>query len=799
MTIVDNGFNTYFSPAVPPTFDILNRAANRYVYSFLTSAPADTLADLANLLGPNDFSYVVSLAAAIHGHNAAAKVGMYAGAIAAGHVQYPTYDWLTDGDLLHHPDGSPVVKAPALSPAESGAERLKVINLSSSVTRAKLIANWISWLQINGFNGLLYDGWNAKFYAQTLNTVWASTGTLEIGAPAAGPYFWGAQAAWYAQWMSVYTTELTAAMQAVGLECWSNGLLDASTVYDPADPTDQIVGPSNTNLALYNAGVLSETSDGIWFGGARFTDWLTQADLVAPLGGRALYFFQPWILRFSDPFYVFGSGWPGPGPDGSGYSLPESAQYTAAITSGAFARFDLASFLLIHRPGSTCYGFSDNTAYTGYTPPPSSPYLYDGGSDWDQDVGAPLGAYTASTTGAVTIYTREYERAFVVVNPSDTTAGAFTVPGLYRAWDPDDGEPYIVAPDAPTVHIPAQTGLVLFKIATVTVTPWRLPVRARLYHPVLEEDGDVVKNRAVTVFDQDGVSAFGQVMYNAPTGGSVVTFPATDNLGRLTLYAPSGERVKLAISGVAGQVDSEFVPDPEDILTVGEAVHMNQYTGDADYMLTIQPTVGGAGGNKIASFKSQAGVNALKVGPHGVGSSTEVGVTLPVLVIDNDNGAPRLFADLSDGSAANRLLAQSSVVNGNSDFGVAPNGTGSLAALTAWAQGTPDTAQGVRMVASTSLQAGYLETISNGGSPAIDLLIRPNQNEALRFAVNGDVRMPAAGLATNANAGFFYVCSMAGTPSGSPAAVGGSIPLVYDRTAHKLWVNDGTWKSVTLA
>jgi hypothetical protein len=786
MTLTDNAFNLFFAPSIPVTDDILDRAATRYVWAFLNSDPGTTLADPANLLGPNDFSYVVGLAAQIKARSSSARVGYYAGGLASPDSHYPPYDWLSDEDLLHKTDGSPVIQEPALSPAEPGSRRVRVINLSRAATRSKLIGNWISWLQSNGFDGILYDTWEPFYYAAQMTQVWAPTGTLE-GATSTS--------LWWAEQLKAYTSEMTAAFEAVGLEVWSNGLQGLTRAYDPNDPTYQLVGQEQTNVALWNDGVLAEADHQIYLGEPYWSAYLAQAARLEAINGRVFYFHLTQTFWFSDPTFVFGAAFNPSLPD---YGLPKTAAFTNAITEGWFHRFYLASYLLIERPGYTLFGFHDEGSYQGYRMDGSEPYLFDGGADWDGDLGAALGAYTTDAVGGVTIYYREFERGFAIVNPSTTSGGSFRVPGLYRAWDAEDGDTYIVSDDAPRVQIPPQTGLILYKIASLI--SWRLPVRARLYHVVQETDGDVTPNRAVTVYDADGVSAFGQVMYDAPTGGSVVTQPMTDSLGRLTLYAPLGERVKLSISGVAGQQDSEFTIDPEDILTEADAVHLDQYAGDADYSLTIEPTVGGAGGNKIAHFKAEDGTTALKVGPHGVVSTTEVGVTLPVLVIANTNGAPRILANLTDGSYLNRLMVQTSTVGGSSDLGIMPNG-GTAGSYTAWATADPANSVAARLKDDIGATAS-LETLGTGSlaASAHDLAIKPNQNESLRFASNGDVRQVDTILATNAAAGFLYVRTMAGTPSGAPAIGAGTCPIVIDTSAEKIWVRfNTTWKSVALA
>jgi hypothetical protein len=775
MTMNHFAFNLYFSenPIVsPPTDEIFDTWAEHYPYAWLQSSHL-ILSDPANLDGIPDYTFLLGHVAEVKARNPSAHVGMYVGGIASPDAYYPEYQILADEDLLHHPDGSPVVQVPAYL-GEPGARRVRIINLSRPATRAKLIAYWISFLSSNGLDSILFDTWQPEYYAGNTGSgmlFWAPGGTLE-GDPFNDE--------WWAIQFRAYTTEMAAAFEPHGLEVWANGIESPQTPWDPGDASDQITGPAQIYIVNYNDGVLAEDQNRAYTSAAYAADFLAQADAVAALNGRVFYNIQPFFFQFTDP------------------ALYASAAYQTAFANGELHRWFNCLFLLIHRPGFTYLEYHPGNPYQGYTPPPHQSYLFDGGTDWDGDLGTALGPYTTDSSGGVTIYYREYENAFVVLNPNETEGGSFRVPGLYRAWDAETGFPYIVSADAPLVHVPARTGLVLYKIAAsvVAVRPWRLPVRARLYHVVQDEDGNVIPNRSVTVYDQDGVSALSQVMYNAPTGGSVVTAPTTDSLGRLMLHAPLGERVKLSVSGVAGQQDSEFTVDPDDILVESDAVHLDQYAGDADYMLTIQPTVGGAGGNKIAHFMAQDGTTALKVGPVTDG----IGVTLPVLVIANSNGAPRLRANLTDGSYLNRLMIQTSVVGGGSDLGIMPNG-GTAAGFTAWATADPSNSVAVRIIDDLG-SAAYIDTLGTGSlaANAHDLIIRPGQAEAFRFALNGDVRQVDSILATNAASGFFYVRTMSGTPSGSPAIGAGTVPMVFDTAANKLWIrNNTTWLSATFA
>lgn len=53
-------------------------------------------------------------------------------------------------------------------------------------------------------------------------------------------------------------------------------------------------------------------------------------------------------------------------------------------------------------------------------------------------------------------------------------------------------------------------------------------------------------------------------------------------------------------------------------------------------------------------------------------------------------------------------------------------------------------------------------------------------------------------LATTTTDGFLYIPTVNGTPTGAPAAYTGAAPIVYDRSANKLWVRyGGTWRQTS--
>jgi hypothetical protein len=63
----------------------------------------------------------------------------------------------------------------------------------------------------------------------------------------------------------------------------------------------------------------------------------------------------------------------------------------------------------------------------------------------------------------------------------------------------------------------------------------------------------------------------------------------------------------------------------------------------------------------------------------------------------------------------------------------------------------------------------------------------------------GNVVIGTTALGTTATAGFPYIPSCPGTPTGVPTAYTGRVPMVYDTTANKLWFYNGSWRGVVVA
>ncbi len=172
-----------------------------------------------------------------------------------------------------------------------------------------------------------------------------------------------------------------------------------------------------------------------------------------------------------------------------------------------------------------------------------------------------------------------------------------------------------------------------------------MPSRARLEAVVQSSIGDVQAGQSVYVYEVDGTTPLGQVMYASLSGGLTLANPlTTDTAGRVVAYAATAQRVILSVGGVG--YPSTFEPDPVDIvLAAGAALTTPTLTG---------PIVADA-----ATFTEQASAPATP------------GATQSKLYAGDDNrwrvlsssGTPRLLLEAAQAQIVNADVSASAALD----------------------------------------------------------------------------------------------------------------------------------------
>ena len=97
---------------------------------------------------------------------------------------------------------------------------------------------------------------------------------------------------------------------------------------------------------------------------------------------------------------------------------------------------------------------------------------------------------------------------------------------------------------------------------------------------------------------------------------------------------------------------------------------------------------------------------------------------------------------------------------------------------------------------ATASRRKFLEIVSVPSGGGITL----GTAGAIRTTIdgNGNLVHGTAALATTATDGFWYIPTCAGTPTGTPTAYTGRVPIIFDTTNSKLYIYNGGWLGGTV-
>ncbi len=412
---------------VGTTPEIRQRLAKRHRWvwiktdhSVLTSVPA--------LTGPCDFSGPLALVADLKAINPKVRVGMYVGGVANPNSHHPHYAPLEDADLLHATPSQPLEWAPTTVPHQPGEQRLRIVNYSRPETRAKLIAFWRAFCAEHDLDGITFDTFNPGYYAAWMALAPATPNVYGgFGLPNGGVEGAFHTEAWWFSALSTFCWQLRWALAQDGREVWVNGLYEYPNYVPTTDQAN--IGRGYANVSNYVSGQLSEFGHVMYGSPAALRGNLDVAALATSINRRSFWLLQPMFQ-----------------------GLPDTQDV---------ARFYLACYLLMQKPGYTLFGYHPKPdPYQAHELVNGQyvPYLYDGGEDWDHDYG--IARTGVNWTGDVAW--REYTRGYAIVNAS-SGYGYLTLPaGAYRNWHPETGGLVTLTAANPGMNVPPKYGMFLF-------------------------------------------------------------------------------------------------------------------------------------------------------------------------------------------------------------------------------------------------------------------------------------------------------------------------------------------------
>ena len=160
--------------------------------------------------------------------------------------------------------------------------------------------------------------------------------------------------------------------------------------------------------------------------------------------------------------------------------------------------------------------------------------------------------------------------------------------------------------------------------------------------------------------------------------------------------------------------------------------------------------------------------------------------------------AARILADFSDSTPFNRTMFQTSIPNGATGVRAMPNGSSSNANFGVLNQTVFTSGSSLGILSITFGEVAVNSTTAGSGANAIllPLSLQVGSATALRIETNLNVGIGTAALATGATAGFLWVTSSAGAPTGAASApYSGACALHYDSTNNQIYIRSGgTWR-----
>jgi hypothetical protein len=156
--------------------------------------------------------------------------------------------------------------------------------------------------------------------------------------------------------------------------------------------------------------------------------------------------------------------------------------------------------------------------------------------------------------------------------------------------------------------------------------------------------------------------------------------------------------------------------------------------------------------------------------------------------------ATRLTADTTGATINDRFAFVTNQANSTTRFNVAPSGTGVASSINVFNNSNLNNAAAGALIASST--AVTLSSGVTGTGTALPLSITTAGVERARYDVLGNVIAGGSvALATTATDGFLYVPTCAGTPTGTPTAITGMVPIVVDTTNNKFYFySNAAWR-----
>lgn len=135
-------------------------------------------------------------------------------------------------------------------------------------------------------------------------------------------------------------------------------------------------------------------------------------------------------------------------------------------------------------------------------------------------------------------------------------------------------------------------------------------MRAHFTRPVTDEQGDLLPNVQVTLFDPATTTPIAQTVYSTDVGNNVVSNPFVSNTGVIDFYLDLPARVRIGL--VQGNLPMQFYEDVDVIAAGSDSVHAG--VGINSLVIGSGASTPGDSATAVGPAASAGGTNATALG-----------------------------------------------------------------------------------------------------------------------------------------------------------------------------------------
>lgn len=271
---------------------------------------------------------------------------------------------------------------------------------------------------------------------------------------------------------------------------------------------------------------------------------------------------------------------------------------------------------------------------------------------------------------------------------------------------------------------------------TITVDPTLSALSSLNATPgfVVETAADTFTKRSITagtgiaVANGDGVAGNASISLDTLANSGAGTFLkiTRDTYGRV-------EGTTAVVAGdITALVDATYVNIAGDLMTGALGIIAGSAASPGLYI---------SGSTSTGIYSSAAANIDFSCAGSNVLNLSATAATLSDNLIFSGT-ARRVQADMSNATHANRLMFQNSVVNGTTNFGILPNGTGAIASNNYYGSSDPDNATFLQILAWQGTEARLYVGATGTGS-YVPFKIYNSATEYFRLTTGGDIAMAA--------------------------------------------------------